>query len=382
MKDVIIKRRIMVQKHLSYQEMTNYGCFYTPQRFVNNLIEKIKYNIKNYNEFVFLDSSSGYGSFLFSLPEVKTIGCDIDEKAIEIAKSKDNRSEYFCFNTLNNFSRKSISLSDTEKLIIIGNPPYNDTTSKVKKELKNEKPCEIDVDLKTRDLGISFMLSYNKLKADYVAILHPLSYMIKKANYDLLKPFYDNYILVDHSIISSQEFSMTSKTKGFPIIIALYKRDSKGLSFKEIQSLEFQTITNQKFSLRKDSIKNYISKYPSKFKKHKGEDILFFTMRDINALNRSRTFIQEYSDNSIIIDKAKIAYYCYVDVFKRYIHKLPFYYGNIDVFIDNLEFQKLKDIFITNSIERHPWLKEKNIEYSYNNNYNLIDEYFKKLFNE
>ena len=73
----------MVQKHLSYQEMTNYGCFYTPQMFVNNLIEKIKYNIKNYNEFVFLDSSSGYGSFLFSLPEVKTIGCDIDEKAIQ-----------------------------------------------------------------------------------------------------------------------------------------------------------------------------------------------------------------------------------------------------------------------------------------------------------
>lgn len=372
----------MVQKHLNYQEMTNYGCFYTPQRFVCNLIEKIKYNVEDYDKFIFLDSSSGYGSFLLSLPDVKTIGCDIDDEAVEIAMSKDKKSEYFCFNTLSNFSRESISLNDSDKLIIIGNPPYNDTTSKVKKDLKNEKPCEIDKDLKTRDLGISFLLSYNKLRADYVAVLHPLSYMIKKANYDLLKPFFNKYTLIDHSIINSQEFSMTSKTKGFPIIIALYKRDNKGLTFEEIQNLTFYTINGQKFSLKKDSIKNYISKYPSKYKSYKNDDILFFTMRDINALNRSRTFIQDYSENSIIIDKDKFAYYCYVDVFKRYIHKLPYYYGNIDVFINNKEFQVLKDVFITNSLERHPWLKEKNIEYNYNNDYKLIDNYFKNLFNE
>lgn len=370
----------MIQKHLTYKEMTNYGCFYTPQKFVDNLINKIKENVSDYEKFIFLDSSSGYGSFLQCLRELNTIGCDIDEKAVEIAKLKDTQSKYFCLNTLSNFSRESISLKEEDKIIIIGNPPYNDTTSKVKQELKNDKPCDIDSDLKTRDLGISFMLSYNKLKADYVAILHPLSYMIKKANYELLKPFYNNYSLVSHSIINSQEFSMTSKTKGFPIIIALYKRDKKGLSFKEIQELEFETIENKKFSLKTDSIKNYISKYPCKNKKYKDEDILFFTMRDINALNRSRTFIQDYGANSIIIDKEKFAYYCYVDVFKRYIHKLPYYYGNIDVFIDNEKFQEIKDVFITNSIEKHPWLKEKNISYNYNNNYNLIDNYFRGLF--
>lgn len=370
----------MVQKHLSYQEMTNYGCFYTPQKFVNNLIDKIKKNVSNYKEFTFLDSSSGYGSFLQSLVGLKTIGCDIDAKAVQIAKTKDTQSNYFCLNTLCNFSRKAISIKEKDKLIIIGNPPYNDTTSKVKQELKRENPCQIDFDLKTRDLGISFMLSYNKIEADYVAILHPLSYMIKKANYELLKPFYNNYKLIDHSIINSQDFSMTSKTKGFPIIIALYKRDNKGLSYNEIEKLEFKTIDNQSFNLKIDSIKNYISKYPSKYKKYKDNDILFFTMRDINALNRSRTFIQEYSANSIIIDKNKISYYCYVDVFKRYIDKLPYYFGNCDVFIDNEEFQKIKDIFITNSIERHPWLKEKNIDYNYNNNYMLIDRYFRNLF--
>lgn len=371
----------MVQQHLSYKEMTDYGCFYTPQKFVDNLILKIKNFIPNYSDYFFLDSSCGYGTFLHSLGELKTIGCDIDPQAIKIAKSHDSYSDYYCKNTLLNFSRKDINLTSQDKIIVIGNPPYNDTTSRVKQDLKNNTPCSIDDDLKTRDLGISFMLSYNKLRADYVAILHPLSYMIKKANYDLLKPFFSNYKLIDHTIVNSQDFKMTSKTKGFPIIIALYKRDAAGLSYTQIMNATYKTFENETFDLKFDFIRNYISKYPSKISTAKTDDILFFTMRDINALNRSRTFIQEYSANSIIINKNKFAYYCYVDVFKQYIHKLPYYYGNIDVFINYHLFQQIKDVFITNSIERHPWLKEKNITYTHNDNYKLIDNYFDQLFN-
>ncbi len=371
----------MVQQHLSYEEMTNLGGFYTPQRFINNLIRKIKKNVPNYKNFTFFDSSCGYGSFLQSLKSFKTIGCDIDEQAINIAKEADKRSEYFCFNTLHNFSRKQINLKKKDKIIIIGNPPYNDVTSRVKREIKQDAGCAVDDDLKTRDLGISFMLSFNKLSADYVAVLHPLSYMIKKANYNLLKPFYDNYNLISHSVVNSQDFSNTSKTKGFPIIIALYKRDKHGLSYDEIMNMKFKTIDRKSFDLRFDFISNYISKYPSKSVSAKADDILFFTMRDINALNRSRTFIQDYSYNSIIIDKEKFHYYCYVDVFKQYIDKLPYYYGNIDVFIDNKLFEPIKDVFITHSVERNPWLKAKNIEYNYNNDYSLIDNYFEKIFN-
>ncbi len=370
----------MVQTHLSYKEMTDLGCFYTPQRFVDNLIGKIKNHIPHLDRFYFLDSSSGYGSFLKSLKSFQTIGCDIDEKAIEVSKAADKYSKYYCLNTLNSFSRESIGLRDKDKIIIIGNPPYNDTTSKVKQDIKNEKPCEIDADLKTRDLGISFLLSYNKLNADYVAVLHPLSYLIKKANFDLLKPFCSNYSLIDHSIINSQEFKMTSKTKGFPIIIALYKRDNKGMTFEDVRNMTFRTIDNKTFRLDKDSIRNYIAKYPTKNVVPKKDDILFFTMRDINALNRSRTFIEDFGQNSIVIDKNKIAYYCYVDVFKRYIEKIPFYYGNCDVFIDNESFLPIKDVFITNSVERSPWLKEKGITINYNNDYSVIDRYFERLF--
>lgn len=369
----------MIQKHLSYKEMTDFGCFYTPQEYVDVLIEMIKLNVLSYDKYVYLDSSCGYGSFLKSLWPLRTIGCDIDKKAIEIAKSNYLNGEYFIYNTLNNFTRNSISLKEKDKLIIIGNPPYNDTTSKVKNEIKKQNPCLIDNDIKTRDLGISFLLSYVKLNPDFVAILHPLSYMIKKANFDLLKPFYNRYQIIDHCIINSQSFSMTSKAKGFPIIIALYKRDDSGMTYNDVLNMNFKTIDNKLFDLNHDYIKNYISKYPSKFRKLKDDDILFFTMRDINALNRSRTFIEDFSNNSIIIDKKKFAYYCYVDVFKDYIHKLPYYYGNCDVFINNDSFLKISDVFITKSIKKHPWLNKK-IAHSENDDFFLIDEYFEDLF--
>ncbi len=370
----------MVQKHLTYEEMTNFGCFYTPEKFVNKTIGMIEKNIPDLDKYFLVDTSCGYGTFLKSLSKYQTIGCDIDSKAIDIAKKMNPNASYFNLNSLYNFSKTSLNLNEKDKIIIVGNPPYNDITSKVKNEIKKGKPCLIDNDIRTRDLGISFMLSYNKLKADYVVILHPLSYMIKKANFSLLKPFFENYILIDHCIINSQEFNLTSKTTGFPIIIAIYKRDGRGFKYDDILNLEFRTIDNKKFNLNHDYIGNYISKYPSKWKQKNDNDILFYTMRDINALKRSRTFIIDNSPNAISIDKNKISYYCYVDVFKEYIDKLPYYLGNIEVFIDNEEFLKIQDVFITKSIFKHEFLKDKIKWDSYNDNYHLIDLYFKKLF--
>jgi len=60
--------------------------------------------------------------------------------------------------------------------------------------------------LSQRDLGISFLLSYNKLAADFVCVLHPLSYLIKKSNFEALWQFKDNYRLVDSVVISSGVF--------------------------------------------------------------------------------------------------------------------------------------------------------------------------------
>ena len=81
-------------------------------------------------------------------------------------------------------------------------------------------------------------------------------------------------------------------------------------------------------------------------------------MRDINALKRNRTFVKNYSNNTIVLDKRKLDYYAYVDVFKRNLYRLPFYFGNCDVPIDDKLFKQSKHSFISDTIRNHPFLEK------------------------
>jgi tRNA G10 N-methylase Trm11 len=111
----------------------------------------------------------------------KAIGADIDSAAVEMAKTNFPASKYFNHNSLFEISRSQYGLDKEAKMIIVGNPPYNDTTSIIRSTIKKQEFTR-DAEVMSRDLGISFLLSYNKLAADYVCVLHLLSYLIKKAN--------------------------------------------------------------------------------------------------------------------------------------------------------------------------------------------------------
>ena len=52
-------------------------------------------------------------------------------------------------------------------MAIVGNPPYNDTTSLIGRRLKKSSGCSMDEDVRTRDLGLSSLLAYDKLQAIY-----------------------------------------------------------------------------------------------------------------------------------------------------------------------------------------------------------------------
>jgi len=80
-------------------------------------------------------------------------------------------------------------------------------------------------------------------------------------------------------------------------------------------------------------------------------------MRDLNALKRNRTFVDKFSYNAIIIDKQKLDYYIYVDVVKQYSKIMPYYFGNLDVIIDNNLFIKYKKYFIQDALTRWEFLK-------------------------
>lgn len=379
----------MKQKHLSYDEMVNLGSYYTNQDIVDICYNLIKNNIKNTRDYILIDSSCGYGSFLTPKQQFeKIIGADIDNKSINYCKTNINNCTLFNHNSLHNVSRKQYNLKNNDKIIIIGNPPYNDTTSQSHKNIKNNNQINIDKDLVKRDLGMSFLLSYKKLNADYICVLHPLSYLIKKTNFNYLRDFFTSncfqsgYKLIDCHIISSSNFELTSKKSQFPIIIALYKQDDIGMNYQDIQSFKFKTDNNILCLNNFDYISQYVDKYPNK-KKVSQEDIVarFYTLRDINALKRSATFINNDINNTVYVLKDKFKYYCYIDIFKDYCDKIPYYMGNIDIIINNEDFLKISNSFIQKSLNKYGFLNYNIGEIIPIERYeNDINMYFNKLF--
>ncbi len=372
------------QKHLNHIDAVNLGSYYTPEIIVDLAYSILQNNIKDIKDFSIVDSSCGYGSFLTRKNIAKRlIGADIDQKAVSEAKKIVGEVDFICQNSLLNVNRSSLNIKDDEKIIAIGNPPYNDTTSIIRNSIKDTSiQDKIDIDIKTRDLGMSFLLSYDKLKADYVCVLHPLSYLIKKANFSLLSKFAKNYKLIDGTIISSHEFSNTSRGMAFPILVALYKRDEIGMNYDYIQNYQFKVKDDGVFRLKDfDTIVNYVQKYPNKKFLNKNDKPVakFWTLRDINALKRNRTFINEDTYNTVYVLMEKLPYYCYIDVFKQHADKMPYFIGNCDVIIDDEKFNKIKECFIDQSVHTNPVLKNKFNFRKIPDAKLKIDNYFKEL---
>lgn len=372
------------QKHLSHKSQIDLGSFYTPKHLVDISFNIIKQNVENVSDYSLVDTSCGYGSFLQTKDYKRVIGADIDEQAISEARKENKNAELTVSNSLKNISRGSLGLDEKDKLIIIGNPPYNDTTSIIRQNVKDKSVInEIDMDIKTRDLGMSFLLSYNKLKADYVCVLHPLSYLIKKSNFALLNKFTKNYKLADGLVISSHEFSDTSRSMAFPILIAFYKRDKNGMDYEYIKNYRFQVKDDGTFRLSDfDTIANYVQKYPNKKYLTKNDKPVakFYTLRDINALRRSRTFIENDMSNTVYVNMDQLPYYCYIDIFKQYCDRMPYFIGNCDVIIDNDEFLKVRECFIYQSLRTNPVLRKSSLRFREVPDAKLkIEMYFKTL---
>lgn len=328
-----------MQQHLNKIDTINLGSYYTPRFIVDIAYQILESKIENLNSFLFFDSSCGYGDFF--VKKYKYLGADIDEVAL---KKVDQSITTINTNSLLNVSRAKFNIDENQNLIIIGNPPYNDKTSIVNNSIKKEV-FKMDSKLVHRDLGISFLRSFAVLKAKYVCVLHPLSYLIKQANFNALFDFKSNYRLLDCLVISSAFFT-NSKTF-FPIAIALYEKNNKGMDFNFIKNYEFKTYEGQTFVLNKfDFISNYITKYPNP-KDSRKEVAYFHTMRDINALKRNATFMPNYNSNTIRVFSENLKYYYYVHHFKKFAKDLPYYFGNLDVFINHKEFIKIEKDFLS-----------------------------------
>jgi len=282
-----------------------------------------------------MDNSAGCGAFIDVMKyfNVKKIMADIDPISCKYLKELNEVETIMCDNSLLNVSREKYEIKDFEKLIIIGNPPYNDVTSKSKKKIKKENQINADLDLLSRDLGVTFLKSYNKLNAEYICVLHPLSYLIKETNFNSLKEFKENYKLIKGTIFSSEQFYGTKKTN-FPIIVALYKKEKNGMSYEDILNFEFE-IKDDNRILKPILIHNtdkIIRKYPPKKNENKTSDIgiYFYTFRDINSLKTSKSFIyvsDEEENKNVIVNKNEFYKYCYLNIFKSFFNS-NYIFGN------------------------------------------------------
>ncbi|BEG56363.1 adenine methyltransferase [Helicobacter sp. NHP21005] len=333
--------------HLSPLEKINLGSFYTPPFLVQRAFSLLSAHLEP-KEYCLLDSACGAGAFSFSRGFKKVVGVDRDLTALKQAKINVPTAHLIHTNALRGCSHQSLGLAKGDQCAIVGNPPYNDTTSQIRQGLKTA-PIDTDSLLKARDLGLSFLRSYDLLKAEVVCVLHPLSYLIKKTNFQALKGFRQNYRLKDALILRSKIFCPKSLAP-FPIILALYARDTQGMDFGFIANFSFNTLEGKSFRLKElESITPHIDKHPNA-KKVQETRSFFYPLRDINALARFKTFMPTQKAHSVLMSPKKYSLYCCMDIFKT---QIPHYPRNCDIFFNFERFKALEDALIHTGQNKH-----------------------------
>ncbi len=350
-----------LNKHLSREEIVKNGSIYTSPKIVDLVFNYTEPFISENT--VIADFGAGYGAFLerFQQKGRRCFATETDVNSCFILENDFPDIEVYNENSLTNASRNKYDLHDYDELLVIGNPPYNDVTSQYK---KGEKGIfEVDSNLKARDLGTSFLKLYDKLQATTICILHPLAYLIKKNNFASLKSFKDNYKLLKGTVFSSKEFVGIKKNSAeFPVVAALYLRDEMGMTFEFIQDFEFDIYqSNKTFKLNNIStIDGEVQKYP---KKGHCEGLQFYTLRDMNALLRNATFVENRTTNAIEINDENLYQYAWLmflkDNFRPKANR--FLYGN------------LSPLYPKKTEEKE--FQREVVSYAFNNN-SLVSQYY------
>lgn len=175
-------------------------------------------------------------------------------------------------------------------------------------------------------------------------MLHPLAYLIKKQNFNSLGVFKDNYRLEDATIFSSKEFETIQKASSdFPVVAAFYRR-GESMDFDYIRRFEFKILDSEKNFMLGDiqTIDGIVPKYPSANK----EGLLFYTLRDMNALIRNAGFVKAGTKNGIPVSLESLYKYSWLLFLKNNFkpRELKFVYGNLSPLysprIEEEEFKK------------------------------------------
>ncbi len=362
--------------HLDRQGIIETGSFYTPRYLIDEVASMIKPFLAGKRSVILFDNSVGGGAFTQIMDGYDYRLADTDKTCCDLLAAFTDPERVFHSNSLLEVSREKYNIPENAYLVQVGNPPYNDTTSAYKKGEKGANFC--DKDLFDRDLGVSFLKSYDKLKSDLVCVLHPLAYLVKEANFKRLRGFRENYTLRDAVIFSSSCFPGTGTGK-FPIIIGLYEKTKAGMEFKTIQEFPFRLLggdctgyshpsyrvrsgEEQIFRLsRFTTTDGYISKYPARKNdlKESALGLYFYTFRDTNSLKRSASFQSKPHYNAIVVNLENFYHYAYLFAFRTLFEPVNrWLYGNLSPLVDIEYLEAHRSDFVAYALARHPIFKE------------------------
>src|SRR3990167_8732298 len=353
--------QVHLSEHLPKDEIIQLGSYYTPEKLVQLVHEFIKPYLKNNKkDVILLDSAGGCGAFLFGIRHNDYRIADCDLEACKFLQQYFNHHDIFHTNSLKGVNRDKYLIPSSTFLIMIGNPPYNDTTSEFKNGEKGQNIC--DEDLYDRDLGISFLKSYHKLNADVVCVLHPLSYLIKEANFKRLCDFKDNYKLIKGEIFSSALFHGTGTVK-FPILVALYEKTLSGMTFDYIRKFQFDVLdSSREFILSEyKTTDGYIDKYPPRKNDIKESPIglYYYTFRDFNSLKKNTSFMLIKHPNSIVVTLENFYKYAYLYSLKSLFNpEDAWLYGNLSPLVDMKEVERDKELYVSYAIKTNRIFRE------------------------
>ncbi len=353
--------KVHLAEHLPKFERIKLGSYYTPEKLVNIVCDFIKPYLENKkNEVVLFDSAGGCGAFLYGINNYHYRIADCDLNACNFLRQHFNSKNIYHTNSLKEVNRTKFLISHSAFLIMIGNPPYNDTTSEFKSGEKGKNIC--DEDLFDRDIGISFLKSYEKLKADIVCVLHPLSYLIKETNFKRLRKFKDNYKLIKGVIFSSSLFKGTGTGK-FPILVALYEKNPHGMIFEDIRNFRFNILENDRTFILSNyqTSDGYINKYPPRKNDVQKSPIglYYYTFRDINSLKKNTSFFTTEHPNGIVVTLENLYKYSYLYSFKNLFEiENTWLYGNLSPLVNIEDVEKNKKLYILYSLKTNKVLKE------------------------
>jgi hypothetical protein len=336
--------------HLPEELKIQFGSFYTPKELVERVQELVRpYLDSAGRKAVVLDSAGGCGAFMFNMKGSNYRIADCDPLAYSFLCEHFESRRVICMNSLLGVGRERFGILPSAYLAVIGNPPYNDTTSEYKSGRKGQNRC--DADLYDRDLGVSFLKSYNKLKADVICILHPLSYLIKEANFKRLSEFRENYRLVRGELFSSALFQGTGLRK-FPIMVALYERCQDGMSY----DYTFNLLNSEEtFVLSQyQTTDGYIPKYPPRSNEQTWSPIglYYHTFRDINSVKRNASFLTKEHPNGIVVTLENFYKYAYLFAIKQLFDPPDVWiYGNLSPLVDIEALERSKELYVSYALK-------------------------------